>query len=129
MDIPFRDIRLVYLRLIADLLHNSHRAYYPDLRFIEAVEATLISNAIFIAEAEGKPLTAAGLAKHLDIPRATLLRRLAYLKSKGFLRSNGRRLRIDMAILSSSAHAENLPRACRIILDAAQELSKLDAPR
>jgi hypothetical protein len=126
MDIPNRDVRLAYLGLVMDLLRNGQRAYYPDLRFIEGVEVTMISHAIFIAQAQGAPFTISRLSKHLDIPRATLLRRLAYLKRKGFVRRDAEHLSVDPAILSDPAAVRNLRRACQIIIDTAHTLSKMD---
>jgi hypothetical protein len=44
--LEYREPRRVYLRMMADLLHNSHRAYHPELPFTVSVELMLIGNAI-----------------------------------------------------------------------------------
>jgi AraC-like DNA-binding protein len=127
MDIPFREPRLVYLRMQADLQRNAASSYYPELPLPEAIEVSAISNAIFIAEADGTPFTTPALAKHIGIPIKTLRRRLAGLRAKGYVRYIGRqRLGINMTILLEPQHAENLARACKIIIDAAAALSKLE---
>jgi len=127
MEIPFVKIRTTMLRMVMALLRNSHRQYYPDLRFAEGTEAMLISNTIFLAQVQGKPFTVLALSKHLDMPRATLLRRLHYLESKNFVRRDAdQRLEFNTELLQSWGAGRTLLRGRRIVLVAARMLSKMD---
>lgn len=118
------------LRMVMALLRNSHRQYYPDLRFAEGTEAMLISNTIFLAQVEGKPFTVLALSKHLGMPRATLLRRLHYLESKKFVRRDAdQRLEFNIERLRSAGASRTLHRGRRIVLATANMLSKMDTDK
>ena len=127
MGIPRRDTRLIVAQLLADVLRLRHRNYYPELRFMETVEVTVILMAIFSAECNGKPLSALGLSKHLEMPRATLLRRLSFLEAKGEIRREAQGLRVNAAIFAPLSRDETIRRLRQTIIDAGVALSSIDA--
>src|SRR5262249_30308243 len=108
MGIPRRNTRVIVAEVVADVLRRRHRDYYPELRFMETVEITVILMAIFRAECNGKPLTVLGLSKHLEMPRATLLRRLSFLESKGEIRRGPQGLRVNAAIFATPSRDESI---------------------
>jgi DNA-binding IclR family transcriptional regulator len=112
--------------LLAEVLRLRHRDYYHELRFMETVEITVIVMAIFSAECSGKPLTALGLSKHLEMPRATLLRRLSFLESKGEIRREAQGFRVNPAIFATSSRDDAIRRARQSVIHAGNALSKLD---
>jgi DNA-binding IclR family transcriptional regulator len=122
-----RNARVIVAQLLADVLRLRHRAYYPELRFIETVEITVILMAIFSAECDGKPLTALGLAKHLEMPRATLLRRLSFLEAKGEIRRGAEGFRVNATIFATPSRDEAIRGLRQTIIDAGNALSKLQA--
>src|SRR5215831_5767675 len=98
--IPHQAVRDVGGRLVVEILRTGHRAYFSDVPFIEAVEAELIVIEIMIAELDGNPFTTLRLAKHLQMPRTTLVRRIAYLVKKGALTRDGQsKLRVSRSII------------------------------
>jgi len=121
-------VRDVGGRLVVEILRAGHRAYFPDVPFIEAVEAELIVIEIMIAELDGKPFTTLRLAKHLQMPRTTLVRRIAYLVKKGALTRDARsKLHISRSIVASPAGDRSAARVRQLILDAGNALSKMDS--
>jgi hypothetical protein len=126
MGIPRRDTRLIVAQLLADVLRLRHRNYYPELRFMETVEVTVILMAIFSAECNGKPLSALGLSKHLEMPRATLLRRLSFLEAKGEIRREAQGLRVNAAIFAPLSRDETIRRLRQTVIDAGAALSSID---
>jgi len=127
MGMPQRNTRVIVAQLLADVLRLRHRNYYPELPFMVTIEMTVILMAIFSAECNGKPLSALGLSKHLEMPRATLLRRLSFLESKGEIRREGQRLRVNPAIFATPSRDEAIRGLRKTIIDAGNALAKVDA--
>jgi hypothetical protein len=126
-DTRVRDTRVIVAQLVEHVLRLRHRNYYPELRFMETIEITVILMAIFSAECDGKPLSALGLAKHLEMPRATLLRRLAFLESRGEIRREAQGLRVNAAIFATPSRDQAIRRLRQTIIDAGNALSSIDA--
>jgi len=125
MGIPRHDIRVIVAQLMADVLRFRHRDYYPELRFMETVEVSVILMTIFSAEYNGKPLSALALSKHLEMPRATLLRRLSFLEARGEIRREGQVLRINTAIFAVPSRDETILRLRQNVIDAGTALSQM----
>jgi len=124
MTIPHRTIRDVGGRLIMEMLRSGHRAYFSDVPFAEAVEAELIVIAVMVAEMDGSPFTTARLARDLQMPRPTLIRRISYLEKKGALtRDEQSKLRISRTMITSPSGDRSAARVRQLILDAAKALS------
>ena len=117
---------MIVAQLLADVLRLRHRNYYPELRFMETVEITVILMAIFSAECNGKPLTALGLSKQLEMPRATLLRRLSFLESKGEVRREAQSLRVNAAIFATPSRDEAMRHLRQTVINAGTALSQMD---
>ena len=126
MGIPQRNTRVIVARLVAEVLRLRHRSYHPELRFMETVENTVILMAIFSAECNGKPLTVLGLSKHLEMPRATLLRRLSFLESKGEVRREAQSLRVNAAIFATPSRDEAMRHLRQTVINAGTALSQMD---
>ena len=126
MEKPRRNIRVIIAQLLADVLRLRHRDYYPELPFMETVEISVILMTIFSAECNGKPLSALGLSKHLEMPRATLLRRLSFLESRGEIRREAQRLRVNAAIFATSSRDQTIRRLRQTVINAGAALSQID---
>jgi hypothetical protein len=123
--IPFRETRLIVAHLLHDVLRLGHSAF-AEMPFMEAVQTIVISTAIFAAESKGEPFSVLGLSRHLQMPRATLHRRLAYLESKGIVTRDGR-VGLNPQMFKTPTGDENIRRLRQLIIDAGVALSKLDA--
>ena len=62
------------------------------------------------------------LSKHLEMPRTTLIDRLSFLETKGFVLRDADGLRLPSQICPD----ENVLRMRKIIIDAGNALSKID---
>ena len=127
MEIAQRNTRLIIAQLVAEVLRVRHRSYYPEMPFMVTIEITVILMTIFWAECNGKPLSARGLSMQLEMPRATLVRRLSFLKSRGEIRREGQRLRVNTAIFATPSRDEAIRSLRQTIIDAGHALAKMDA--
>jgi IclR helix-turn-helix domain len=115
-------------RLALSLLRTVRNAYTPDLTLAEASEFLFLMMHLFIGHAQGKPLSASRLARIAEMPRTTVLRRLAMLIELGYLERIGNRYYLTAK--------SNVPYQRRVLLEhisniqhTAKELSKMDTLR
>ena len=129
LDLPFTEHRHTISKMVLDLWRVSHELYFPNTQMSDKFDSGLILMAVLIGHAEGKPFNASKLSAYIDMPRPTLMRRLASLEKDGFVvRSNNHYLVGPHP--SPTARAERNYRSLRsaisIIQNAAERLSKLD---
>jgi hypothetical protein len=112
-------------RLVLGLLRTVRKAYTPELTLEETSEFLFLMMHLFIGHVQGKPLGASRLARIAEIPRTTVLRRLATLIELGYVERVG-----TSYYLTAKS---NVPNQRRVLLDhikniqhAAKELSKMD---
>jgi hypothetical protein len=125
MKIPKRDSRLIVAQLFTAVLDESHRRYFPKVKFPRAVEATTVLFAILIAEAEGKPRNELGLAKRLQMSRQTLGRRLKDIEATGMIRRDGRHISLAAAKFATPSGEAAIRFVSQLIIDAAKSLSEI----
>lgn len=89
----------------------------------------ILACAVFVGQAERRPMTAAKLAGYVGIPRATVVRHLARMAELGMLRQDDRkRWAIPFDSASKLAHMDATSDAlAQHLRRAADELSKMDA--
>jgi hypothetical protein len=92
--IPRATDRVLIGRLLIDLLRTIHTARRPlsdeSKRHLNRdVEYILLSYAVLIGAAGGKPKTAAEIARFVDLPRATAQRKLGDLEQNGVVMRRG----------------------------------------
>lgn len=124
MEDPFRDTRLIVADLLHHVLRSGHSAF-AELPFMEGVEVIVIVTAIYSAERRGETFTKRGLSIHLGMPRPTLLRRLAYLESKGLVQRDAEGLRINPQMFEAISD-ENIRGLREMIIDAGTALSAVE---
>jgi hypothetical protein len=114
-------------RLVLGLLRTVRKAYTPELTLEETSEFLFLMMHLFIGHVQGRPLSASHLARIAEIPRTTVLRRLAGLIELGYVERTG-----TTYYLTAKS---NVPNQRRVLLDhikniqlAAKELSKMDIP-
>ena len=115
-------------RLVLNLLRTVRNAYTPELTLEEASQFLFLMMHLFIGHVQGRPLSASKLARIAEIPRTTVLRRLARLIELGYLERVG-----DSYYLTAKS---NVPNQRRVLLEhinniqhAAKELSKIELSR
>jgi DNA-binding MarR family transcriptional regulator len=111
-------------KMVLKLLRISHAAYLPGHHFAADIDQLILLIGIFIGQVEGRPFTAAKLAIFLDIPRTTLLRRLAGMEKEGIIAREDHRY--HMASSKLADQVTSCRQQIRTIQNAALELSKMD---
>jgi hypothetical protein len=61
----------VIARLFFEMTQVIHKTYRPDMRFGTFLDLVPVGYAIFLGQAEGRPMGLTGLARFLDIPRSS----------------------------------------------------------
>jgi hypothetical protein len=124
MTIPLEQERAIVVRLGLGLTMGAIRTYGKDPE--NPLDHVIIA-AVLLGTLEKRPLTGYKLAQFLDLPRATVLRRLQALSGKRIviIRKDGVCLAAPEAFGKRTAHIEN---AIKLILKAAQELNELGYP-
>ena len=114
-------------RLVLSLFRTVRNAYTPELTLAETSEFMFLMMHLFIGHVQGRPLSASRLARIAEMPRTTVLRRLATLIELGYLQREG-----SAYYLTAKA---NVPNQRGVLLEhidniqhAAKELSKMDIP-
>jgi len=109
-----------------DMLRNGARMTFNDVKFGSRADDLVLCCAIFVGEAEGKPMTAAKLADYAGIPRPTVARKLREMIGTGVITlSAGGQVRVDQRV-DLSAVAESIVRGVHLVRRAAADLSKMD---
>lgn len=117
---------LIFCRLIVDLLKTAGTPMEGGQGV--SVDLALICSAVFIGQAEGRPMTAGKLAAYIGIPRPTIIRKLQLLHTRGIVAQvagGGWRIvgeRPDIATNLDRIIEEN----SRTVRRACEQLSKLD---
>jgi hypothetical protein len=62
----------VIARLFFEMTRVIHKTYMPDTRFGTFLDLVPVGYAIFLGQAEGRPMGLTGLARFLDIPRSAV---------------------------------------------------------
>jgi DNA-binding MarR family transcriptional regulator len=75
----------VIARLFFEMTRVMHKTYMPDTRFGTFLDLVPVGYAIFLGQAEGRPMGLTGLARFLDIPRSSVQRRIDLLIEGGIV--------------------------------------------
>ena len=70
-------------RLFFEMTRVIHKTYMPETRFGTFLDLVPVGYAIFLGQAEGRPMGLTGLARLLDIPRSSVQRRIDLLIEGG----------------------------------------------
>lgn len=126
-NIPLREERLVIGRLWLDLFHNGY-SWGPPKNPGTKARQTLVYVALYIGTAEGKPMTVATCASYTGLPYNTCERRIEELCELGIAKRQrgGKTFTLDLGHLAKPEEQEKVLRACHMILQAAEKLSKLE---
>ena len=68
--------RAAHAQTILGILRVFRNTYYPQYRLSDVIENIYVSLPVFIAHVAGKPATASQIARALEMPRNTAVRKL-----------------------------------------------------
>jgi hypothetical protein len=78
--------RLVVCRMMIDLMRTVHGAYAPASEpFGSRLETFFIGLCIAVGDLGGRPFSVAKIAAYMQVPRTTVIRKLAQLESWGLI--------------------------------------------
>ncbi len=118
---------LIVCRLLVSIVRTTAAIFEDGHTFSHTVPDVLLCAAIFIGEAEGRPMTAGKVATYIGMPRPTVLRRITALIDLGHVsRDPDGTLRMirntGNIVRERAATVENLQHINRAVL----ALSKMD---
>lgn len=118
--------RLEIAKLVMALIRFGTGPYLGHQRVAPTADEALLCGAIFIGQAEKRPMTAANLADYTGMPRTTVIRKLRALVESGHVEMVDGFALLPLERLNSQQMLEGVRGACRHIHRAAERLSKLD---
>lgn len=122
---PRHATRVLIHQFITDLFGEIRRGYYPDTPYLEAIEFTVIANAIVLASNAGGRLTVKDLAERIGMPRRTLSDKLRILEAKGYIRRDGRDVVIVETLLATAEAEAVINRVIELIYAMAEALHQV----
>ncbi|KVX10607.1 hypothetical protein WL01_22490 [Burkholderia ubonensis] len=96
--------RALVARALLDVLRAFGAAYLGHKRFGARADELVLLAAVFVGQAEGKPMNASKLATYAGIPRPTVIRKLQALARRGVLeRIDGGLYALPARVVNSAA--------------------------
>ena len=120
--------RLIFCRLMIDVMRSVHTAYAPATEsFGNRLETAFVGLCVVLGEIEGKPFSIAKLAAYMRMPRTKVMSRLNRLQSWGLVTKQGHRYYVEEKALNSLVGMRSYQQMRRILRTATDELAALDA--
>lgn len=123
MPLPYGRERAQIARLFLNLTRTSRNAIAPEMTLYEWGEYVAIGCQVLIGHAQNRPLTASQIARFLEMPRPTVLRRLKILLELGIVARIGTRYCLGSAKAVTHEHVREHLRNLKIVC---AELFNLD---
>lgn len=115
-------------RMLLDILRTLSVAYSGTVRFGSRADDTALLLAIFIGQAEGRPMTPHKLADFGGLPRPTVVRRIKSMMDEGLLvRDKQGHIGLPIDKLNSPNVLASVEASLHLIHNASAELSRLDS--
>ncbi|WP_155755013.1 helix-turn-helix domain-containing protein [Burkholderia pseudomultivorans] len=96
--------RALLARTMLDTLREFCAAYLSRKRFGSRADELVLLAAVFVGQAEGRPMNASKLAAYAGIPRPTVIRKLQALARRGVLeRIDGGLYALPARVVNSAA--------------------------
>jgi len=121
--LPYGRERAQVARLFLNLTRTSRNAIAPQMTLYQWGEYVAIGCQVLIGHAHGRPLTASQIARFLEMPRGTVLRRLKAMVELGILTRTGTRYQLGSAKAVTHEHVREHLRNLRLVCT---ELFNLD---
>jgi hypothetical protein len=81
--------RASHAQNILGILRVVRNTYFPQYRVSDVIENIYVALPVFLAHVAGKPCTASQVARALEMPRNTTVRKLDWLISEGYVARRG----------------------------------------
>ena len=87
--IQYGSQRAAHAHSILSILRVFRSTYYPQHRLSDVIENMYVALPVFIAHVAGRPATASQVARALEMPRNTAVRKLDWLIREGYITRRG----------------------------------------
>ena|SRR5690349_11967590 len=114
--------RVLIARMLVALAQQIHRYWYGHPFIGPQADTFFPAACVFIAYAEGRPITATDLASFLGISRNTIVHKLESLVAKGVLRRVGLKYYIVEDLLNDPRSHLQVRKLMKIITNTADQL-------
>lgn len=123
-----RQQRLLVAKAVIEILRVMGSAYFKTERFGACADDGILCSAIFIGQAEGKPMGPSKLAYYAGMPRPSVVRKLRKMEAAGYVErdADGCYL-LPYSILNSDDVVAATKTTVKCITDASAKLSKMDS--
>jgi hypothetical protein len=121
-DIPSAQERLLLCEVSAAFARVVIGTYF-DRRIASYSDAMHVARAVWIGQLRGKPMNAQQIARLIGMPRTTVLRKLAYLVSKGHVCRDGTRYYVADQIILKTPLRDKL---VRMVYATADKLRRME---
>jgi hypothetical protein len=120
--------RIIISKMVIDVMRMLTSTYFEVESFGSSVDEILLVIAVFIGQAEGRPLNAYKLSSFVGIPRATVIRKMKRMQKHRYVEQDesGKYL-LPIAALNSRNVINTLAAVVRRIVDTGHQLSKMDS--
>jgi hypothetical protein len=113
----------VIARLFFEMTRVIHKTYMPDTRFGTFLDLVPVGYAIFLGQAEGRPMGLTGLARFLDIPRSAVQRRIDVLIERGIVERRALKYEFASSALTGPRAVGAHRQIVRMFLSAARQVA------
>ena len=113
----------VIARLFFEMTRVIHKTYMPDTRFGTFLDLVPVGYAIFLGQAEGRPMGLTGLARFLDIPRSSVQRRIDVLIEQGIVERRALKYEFAPSALTGPRAVGAHRQIVRMFLSAARQVA------
>jgi hypothetical protein len=120
--------RVMLVEMFFHSLELTREAYLPDVKLAEAFELIMIGGKVYDMQARGRAATCSNLARAIEMPRATLHRKLLQLEKAGVVEKCGGRYVMSVACMNGPVPVRNFKRRVANIMLTAKKLSEMDEP-
>jgi hypothetical protein len=125
--IPRARERLIIVDMAGRFTNIFHAAYFPDLPIASQAEATHVMRGVWTGHLTNRPMSAYKIGLFIGMPRTTVLRKLAMLMRRGYVRKEGTVYHVTDETFYKGLAATD--RVVDVIIDAGERLAALRSAR
>ena len=119
--------RFALAQMCIDLARATRRGFAPQEPFGNKMETFYVGLCVLMGHIEDKPFTVSKLAKYLEAPRTTMVRRLEQLIEFGVVERRGNRYFINEAVANTKQAMDLHSAMVRMVKQTAAQLSDAGA--
>lgn len=114
------------IKCVIEVFREYCRGGSHSRRFGASADQVLLVGAVFVGQAEGRPMNASKLSEYVGMPRATVIRKLGSLSRRGVIERDGGGYVLSKETLLNERSKDAMVRARKCLVDTAAKLSRLD---